>query len=261
MVLIHGIANTWRTWLPVLPALEREHDVLALTLAGHYGGASLGEGTPPSLSALTDAAERALDESGFDAAHLVGNSLGGWITFELAKRGRARSLVALSPAGGGLQTSPDDARRVARKIELSHRLARLLSPAAGPLTRLPIARRALFSQMAAHPEQIPPQEAAYRLRALAGCSILPALLASMGGQSADRLDEIGCPVLLVWPTGDRVLPKAQFAPSLLAALPDAQLIEPPNLGHVPMYDDPELIARIILDFARAHPVKPAALTT
>jgi pimeloyl-ACP methyl ester carboxylesterase len=106
----------------------------------------------------------------------------------------------------------------------------------------------------------PPEEAAYRLRALAGCSILRALLASMVGESAEHLDEIGCPVLLVGPTGDRVLPKAQFAPSLLSALPNAQLLEPSDVGHVPMYDALELIARIILDFARAHPVQPAALT-
>ncbi|MGO9754639.1 MAG: alpha/beta fold hydrolase, partial [Solirubrobacteraceae bacterium] len=135
------------------------------------------------------------------------------------------------------------------------------SPAAGPLTRFPIARRALFSQIAAHPERIPPQEAAYRLRALAGCTVLPGLLASMLGAPAERLDEILCPVLLVWPPGDRLLPKAQFAPSLLSALPEAQLLEPPDVGHMPMYDDPDLIAQIILEFARAHPLKPAPRTT
>jgi hypothetical protein len=44
--------------------------------------------------------------------------------------------------------------------------------------------------MAAHPERIPPQEAAYPLRALAGCSILRVLLASMVGESAEHLEEI-----------------------------------------------------------------------
>jgi pimeloyl-ACP methyl ester carboxylesterase len=67
-------------------------------------------------------------------------------------------------------------------------------------------------------------------------------------------------VLLVWPTGDRVLPKAQFAPSLLSTLPEAQLLEPPDIGHMPMYDDPDLIAQIIVDFARAPSLKPAPRT-
>ena len=33
-----AITDTWRTWELVLPALERQHDVLAPTLAGHAGG-------------------------------------------------------------------------------------------------------------------------------------------------------------------------------------------------------------------------------
>ena len=38
MVCLHGFGDTWRTWELVLPALERRHDVLAVTLAGHAGG-------------------------------------------------------------------------------------------------------------------------------------------------------------------------------------------------------------------------------
>ncbi len=41
LVLIHGFTDTWRTWELVLPALERRHDVLAVTLAGHAGGPPL----------------------------------------------------------------------------------------------------------------------------------------------------------------------------------------------------------------------------
>ena len=37
MVCLHGFTDSWRTWELVLPALEREHDVLAVTLAGHAG--------------------------------------------------------------------------------------------------------------------------------------------------------------------------------------------------------------------------------
>jgi pimeloyl-ACP methyl ester carboxylesterase len=48
---------------------------------------------------------------------------------------------------------------------------------------------------------------------------------------------------------------------LLSALPELQLLEPPDIGHTPMYDDPSLIAQIILDFTRAHPAKPAPPTT
>jgi pimeloyl-ACP methyl ester carboxylesterase len=98
-VLIHGFSGTRLIWEPVLEALERSHDVLAVNLAGHVGGPEMAD-TPVSVNALVDAVERDLDAAGFDTAHVVGNSLGGWIAFELATRGRARSVVALSPAGG-----------------------------------------------------------------------------------------------------------------------------------------------------------------
>src|SRR5947207_12622830 len=84
LVCLHGFLDTWRTWELVLPALERRHDVLAPTLPGHAGGPSF-DGADP-----VDAVERAMDEAGFELAHLVGNSLGGWIALQLPARGRAR---------------------------------------------------------------------------------------------------------------------------------------------------------------------------
>src|SRR3954470_18075629 len=98
MVCLHGFTDTWRTWELILPALERRHDVLAPTLLGHAGGPPL-EGEV-STAVVVDAVERAMDEAGFATAHIVGNSLGGYVAFQLAARGRAESVVALAPAGG-----------------------------------------------------------------------------------------------------------------------------------------------------------------
>lgn len=98
LVCLHGFMDTWRTWELVLPMLEGSHDVLAPTLPGHAGGPALtGD---PSVMFLTDAVEDAMDETGFATAHVVGNSLGGFIALQLATRGRADSVVALAPAGG-----------------------------------------------------------------------------------------------------------------------------------------------------------------
>jgi pimeloyl-ACP methyl ester carboxylesterase len=98
LVCLHGFTDTWRTWELVLPELERHHDVLAPTLLGHAGGPPL-EGEV-SAALLPDAVERAMDEAGFDTAHITGNSLGGYVALQLAARGRAKSVVAFAPAGG-----------------------------------------------------------------------------------------------------------------------------------------------------------------
>src|SRR3954451_9813620 len=98
MVCLHGFTDTWRTWELVLPTLERRHDVLAPTLIGHAGGPPL-EGEA-SIDRAAEAVERAMDDGGSEPAHLVGNSLGGSLALRLAARGRARSVVALAPAGG-----------------------------------------------------------------------------------------------------------------------------------------------------------------
>ena len=95
---LHGFLDTWRVWELSLPALERRHEVLALTLAGHAGG-------PPIVGSVGDAlfadeVERAMDAVGFGVVDIVGNSLGGRVALQLAARGRARTAVAFAPAGG-----------------------------------------------------------------------------------------------------------------------------------------------------------------
>src|SRR4051794_28801763 len=100
LVLIHGFSGTTGIWEPVLPALQEHHDVTNISLLGHCGGDPFPAGVTPSFNALADGIEADMDAAGIEKAHLVGNSLGGWLALELAHRGRALSVVALSPAGG-----------------------------------------------------------------------------------------------------------------------------------------------------------------
>src|SRR3954453_19570705 len=85
LVCLHGFTGTWRTWELVLPTLERHHDVLAPTLLGHAGGPPLHGELSDAL--LPDAIERAMDDAGFETAHIVGNSIGGYVALHLAARG------------------------------------------------------------------------------------------------------------------------------------------------------------------------------
>src|SRR4051794_18529541 len=92
LILLHGFTDTPRTWDLVTPALERRFDVLAPALAGHAGGPRIDADV--TAATLPDAVERVMDEAGWTTAHLVGNSLGGFVALQLAARGRAQSVVA-----------------------------------------------------------------------------------------------------------------------------------------------------------------------
>ena len=252
LVLLHGFTASWRVWLPVLPALESEHDVYAPTLAGHRGGAALADGCPPTTLSLTDALERELDELGIDQPHVAGNSLGGWIALELARRGRARSVVALSPAGAWRTTA--DIRRLSIMI----RAGRMAGLKAGPRTlaalRRPRLRRLVFLAALEHGERMPASEIPGLFEDMAGCSIFDAYAASIADEgpiSPDGLDRIACPVRIAWAERDRMIPFERYGRPLLEMMPAAEHVTLPGVGHGPMYDDPDLVARTILEVTAA----------
>ena len=151
LVLLHGAAMSWRAWEPVLEPLGEYHRVVAPTLPGHRGGPAWdADGGPFTIDRLVDGVCEQLDAEGIDTAHVVGNSLGGWVALELVRRGRARSAVAISPAGGW--RSGWDLRRllwsfrvlrvIARPSSLAAVLAERPRPAPGAAAPHDGARRA-----------------------------------------------------------------------------------------------------------------------
>src|SRR3984885_2785494 len=117
LLLLHGIGAIWQAWSPVLPYLEPHHEVIVPTLHGHAGGPLLDSQVAPSVRALVDGIEQELDRLGLLKVHIAGTSLGGWIGIELARRGRARSLVLLSPAGAWV--SPRRIRMTSHGVRFS----------------------------------------------------------------------------------------------------------------------------------------------
>jgi pimeloyl-ACP methyl ester carboxylesterase len=236
VALIHGFTATPATWDAVLPALEAEHDVHPIGLLGHHGTEPWPEDLEVSLGAIVDGAERALDEADLDTAHLVGNSLGGWVALQLAARGRARSVVALSPAGGW---QPGD--RTERKIEAlfrrQHKVGTFALRNLTGLMRRPRFRKVAFRDVVANGDRIPPTVAVDMLRS-----------------------SVECPVLIAWGTKDRILPYKTTTERLRTLVPQARWRELPGLGHMPQWDDPEGIARLILDEIAAATPAPASAT-
>jgi pimeloyl-ACP methyl ester carboxylesterase len=257
LVLIHGFSGTWRVWQPILDRLEASHDVLAVTLAGHVGGPEIPAGTDVSVDALIEIVERDMDEAGFQSANLVGNSLGGWIALELARRGRARSVVALSPAGGWERGTREEAR-LRRLFTRSQKMSARLLPHLDGLMARPRLRRALLAQAVARGDRLDAGLAAQFVRDSATCPIYFDLMdAILRDGTPETLEGISCPVLLAWGTKDRILPAGRYSRRLRDLVPAAEWLDLHGLGHVPMSDDRDLVARTITQSAARAP-QPAA---
>jgi pimeloyl-ACP methyl ester carboxylesterase len=246
-VLLHGFTGSWPIWRPVLEPLERHHEVYAPTLPGHHGAAALADGIVPSVEALTDAVEAGLDDAGIQRAHLAGNSLGGWISLELARRGRALSVTALSPAGGFADARA--LRRVTRLITTSNRMTPALTKRGMALVRGRRSRRMLFRLVAEHGDRIGVDEATAMLEAAGACVVFDDFIGWVrsDGRGMARMDAAGIPIRIAWGQHDRLLTLKRYGRPLVDLIPGAELVVLPGVGHVPMYDDPDLVVRTILD--------------
>jgi pimeloyl-ACP methyl ester carboxylesterase len=245
LVLVHGIGHTWRGWKPMLPLLEPRFDVLAVDLPGFGRSAPLPPGTEPTPEALADAVERAMDDAGFERATVAGNSLGGWIGLELARRGRASRVVAISPAG--LQHARE--KKWGRNVLLAmHWGARNAPPAW--LLRTRLGSSMFAGPVVARPWRLDPNDFPEVLRMFAEApGFLDTLAHTFDGQP-NGLTEIDVPVLLLWGTRDVLLLPRQGR-RFERLIPGSELRYVKGLGHTPMSDDPELLARAISDFASA----------
>jgi pimeloyl-ACP methyl ester carboxylesterase len=249
IVLIHGFSGTRLMWEPVVAELERSFELMAVSLAGHVGGPELA-GPSASVPVLIDAVEADLDQAGWSTAHVVGNSLGGWIALELARRGRARSVVALSPAGGWEPGSRDE-RRLRPLFARLHWLSRKLSPHLDSLVRRPGLRHQLLWQLMAHGERLSPAATAQLVRDSVQTPVYWELMDAILRDGTPRdFDGLDCPVLLAWGTRDRIIPSPRYSRRLRELIPQAEFVELPGLGHVPMADDPALVARTITQFVQ-----------
>ncbi len=247
LVCLHGFLDTWRVWELILPALERRHDVLALTLPGHAGG-------PPiageiSASVLVDAVERAMDDAGFGRAHLVGNSLGGYVALQLAVRGRAQSVVAIAPAGGWL-SSDQSYRDLLRLQRLLQRQAKTSAPFADSILASSEGRRRATHLLTRNFEHIPVDLLVHQLLGVASCAAAEAMIDhGLRREWTLEAEEISCPVRVIWGSCDELLPWPRAAARYrMEWLPHADWVLLDEVGHYPQLDVPLETAELITGF-------------
>lgn len=243
--------NVWRTVADQLADTGR-FEALAPTMMGHHGGVKA-HSWFLDTAALVDDVERRMDALGWSTAHIVGNSLGGWVAFELERRGRARTLTAIAPAGGWSQHSPTKYETVLKFLLGGPALiaARLLGPR---ILELPFARRLATLPVSgpadgpSHPDLVALVEDATHCTAYVQLLVktlrLPGLL---------ELANVAVPTHLVLCEKDRVFPSPRGTKYFVDNLPtEARVTRLDGLGHIPMLEAPGVITELIADFIDEH---------
>jgi pimeloyl-ACP methyl ester carboxylesterase len=239
LVLLHGVGHRRQAWYPVLDQLSDRREVFLLDLPGH------GESDPlrtdrPVLDVLREELLGFLDAQGLDHPHMAGNSLGGRIALETALLGRARSVTALSPAGfWRSELAFVYTKNLFRTVEAVGRRIGARAPA---LIRTPAGRALMFGWINAKPGKV---NAELGLGDLAGFQYAEPARHAVLAQASRFVGIPDVPVTIAWGTRDLVLPPYQ-ARIARAQLPAARHLLLPGCGHVPMSDDPQLVARVLL---------------
>jgi pimeloyl-ACP methyl ester carboxylesterase len=247
LLLLHGMGSSRRDFTAVLPELCARFDVLNVDLPGIGESAHLAQ--RPTVGAITDAVESTLDREGVGQVHVLGNSLGARIALELARRGRALSVVAIAPSGLNV---PQERVFQGFGMGMARIVMRTAEPLIASVSRSAIGRTALLAPLKARPWSTSPEEAIGAREGFAESRDFwrTELWALMLDVPRD-LDRIDCPVTLVQGVADWVasgqtvrylplIPGSRFTPLLWA-------------GHAPQSDRPSTIVRLVEEAAGRTP--------
>jgi len=243
LVLVHGVTHRRQAWYPVLDELAEQRDVILVDLPGHGESPSFDLDGLSVKDALRRDFEGFLDELGLDRPHIAGNSLGGLVSLHAGANGRAASVTCHSPAGFW-QDEAEFAYTRRFFIGLLS-LADRLGPSAERAARSRAVRQVVYSTLMAHPSRVPFDHVLGDVRAFM-CA--RPTLRTLLDAAEPFIDEIPAdvPVTIAWAGRDLVLPRWQ-AENAKQRLPHGEHLILRGVGHVPMFDHPRLITKVLLE--------------
>jgi pimeloyl-ACP methyl ester carboxylesterase len=249
VICVHGLGANKTSFFETVAALTPDYTVHAIDLPG-FGSSSKPARAPYDARWFASAVGSYMDAHGIEAAHLVGNSMGGRIALEVAftEPNRVLTLSLLAPALAW--------RRRRELVPLVKLLRPELASIPHPLRTATV--RAQFWGLFARPERLDPAAAdiaadefcrTYRSRAARVAFFAAArniYLDEPHGHDGfwSRLAELRPPALFVWGERDKLVP-AGFARHVTEALPGARQEVLEDCGHVPQVELSERTNRLI----------------
>nr|WP_200828341.1 alpha/beta hydrolase [Mycobacterium sp. 3519A] len=257
MLLLHPFMMSQNVWKDVAPLIADtgRYEVLAPTMPGHNGGVK-GRFFLDTAE-LADDMERRMDALGWDTAHIVGNSLGGWVAFELERRGRARTLTGIAPAGGWSHFT-------LAKFEIVGKFVAglpvwLVAKALGQRSlRLPYVRQLGYVPISARADRLTDEQWRDIIDDVTHCPAYYQLLVkSLLMPGLMELAHGTAPTHLVICEKDHVLPHPRFTRHFTAHLSGStEITHLDDVGHIPMFEAPQRIAELIVGFVDRYASPP-----
>ncbi|HEY8582284.1 MAG TPA: alpha/beta fold hydrolase [Capillimicrobium sp.] len=250
VVFVHGLGGRWQNWLENLPAAARAgHRAIAFDLPGF--GASEMPGERITIGAYGRWADALCDELGLDAAAWVGNSMGGFVSAEVALQfpARVERLALVSAAGITVEQQRSDRLLglLYRSESIATYLTGLAVGQAAFTARRPGLRKAAMWFVVEHPERLSPALAYEQIAGIGTPGFLPALDALSDYPIRDRLEDVGCPALIVWGREDKLVP-VRDADVFEELIEDARKVVWDDVGHMAMLEEPERFNELLLGF-------------
>jgi pimeloyl-ACP methyl ester carboxylesterase len=242
LILLHGIGMSHAAWSAVTPYLCATRRVIAFDIAGFGLTPPLPKGTLPTVANLVEGLEGSLHEMGIDApVDMAGNSLGGGMALEAARRGFARSVVAISPIGLWKAHPAPHVKYVFRTLRFMARNCPSLLRAT--MRRSLLRELALAVPISVGSRRMPVSDALRAVDDLATSAAFEDTFDSTHAPFSGR--DIAVPVTVAFGDRDWILPRGSQRRTALP--PQTRWIRKHGWGHVPMLVDPLGVSKLILE--------------
>ena len=245
LLLLHSLGGSLIQWSPVMERLAAEHEVVAVDMPGFGKSPELPEGVQPRAANLATAVLDFYESLGIDGKPAIaGISLGGWTAIECARQGGVTAVVGLCPAGFWKRSPEASNQAVAR----ARRSGRAVGALLRPIMSTARGRRQALGRFIYRPERLSPGEAQAIAKAYVTAPAYDEASALMRAGRVEDLKGIKTPITLAWAEHDTLVRTRPLRDGILPKR--VQQVELPGCGHVPTWDDPDLVARVVLAGAR-----------
>jgi pimeloyl-ACP methyl ester carboxylesterase len=245
LILLHSLGGSLVQWSPVLDRLAAEREVIAVDMPGFGESPELPDGISPRAANLATAVLDFFDALGIEETPAIaGISLGAWVAIECARQGGVSAAVGICTAGFW-RRAPGNADGIIVRRRRRRRFAR---PLIRPLMATARGRRRALGRFIHRPERLRAGEAEALAKAYVTAPAYEEASALMRAGRIEDLKAVRVPVTLAWGEHDELVRNKPLPERLLPKGVEQVML--PGCGHVPTWDDPELVARVVLAGAR-----------